>query len=117
MAETYHILNYKEVPLKTLTILVKGLRADSRLMMAMTKTTVDMNTYLQAGILDRLSFLAWAKTKDGQKNQNRPESVVDALTNSEKPKKSYGASTGEEYEKLRKEMIKKVRENNGDGHR
>ena len=114
MAETYNILNYKEVPLKTLRILVKGLRADSRLMMAITKTTVDMNTYLQAGILDRLSFLAWAKTKDGQKNQNRPQSVVDALSTSEKPKKSYGVSTGEEYEKLRKEMIKKVREHNGD---
>ena len=35
---------------------------------------------LLARIVDELSFQSWAKTKDGQKNRNRPKSVLKALT-------------------------------------
>lgn len=76
--------------------------------MAICGVKINTNTYLQAGILDRLSFLAWAKTKDAQKNRHRPQSVVEALTNIEKPK-NVGARSGKEYEILRKKLLEKIK--------
>lgn len=35
--------------------------------------------FLTALAVDRLSILVWMKTKDGQRNRNRPKSVAEAL--------------------------------------
>ena len=37
-----------------------------------------------AAILDQLNTLVWFQTEDGQKHRNRPESVLQALTTTEK---------------------------------
>lgn len=34
-----------------------------------------VETYLLADAVDSLRFLAWAKSKDGQKNRNRPKAI------------------------------------------
>jgi hypothetical protein len=47
-------------------------------------------------MVDRLSFLAWTKTKDAQNNRNRPESLV-AKIYSKKPEREFEVyETGEE---------------------
>ena len=75
-AETYHIYDYRSLPLGLAATLAVGLRADSRIMLKVSKQTVENNIVLLAGILDALNFLAWTKTEDAAKNQNRPERIV-----------------------------------------
>ena len=85
-AETYNVLNYKALPLNLAATLAVGLRADSRIMLKMSHQKIDYNVILRAAILDRLSFLAWSKTKDAETGKNRPESIVSILM--EEPKEN-----------------------------
>ena len=45
---------------------------------------LSLDQILLAASVDRLSVLIWQKTKDGQKNRNRPKSVVDTLLGDKK---------------------------------
>ena len=76
LAETYHVLDWRALPLKTAAALASGLREDSRIKMRILGQNADMETTLLASILDRVTLLAWMQTKDGHKNRNRPESVL-----------------------------------------
>lgn len=40
---------------------------------------IPLNSILLARIADELSFISWTKTVDGQKNRNRPKSILDSL--------------------------------------
>lgn len=83
--------------------------------MKLSGQKVPLDTLLMAGINDRLSLLLWAKTKDGQKGKNRPESLVDALTGEKQVKTDEIVSfdSGEEFEKSRAKLLVEmgVREN------
>lgn len=97
-AETYNILDYRALPLNLAATLAVGLRADSRIMLKITGQKIDYNTVLSAAILDRLSFLAWTKTKDAEAGRNRPESVVSKLM--EEPKENNVVAFEDENELL-----------------
>lgn len=107
LAETYHVLDYKALSLTLVATLASGLRKDSRSMMILTNTSVDVNTLLLAGVFDRLSFIAWTKTKDGQKGRNRPKSIVSAMTET-KDRKVAAFSSGEDFKIARKRMLKSM---------
>lgn len=47
-----------------------------------SKITLEQS--LLAHIADDLSFQSWAKTKDGQKNRNRPNSILKTLLEDKK---------------------------------
>lgn len=79
-AETYHILDYRALSLKTAAALASGLSENSRIMMKITGQRIDTKTLLLAGILDRLTTLIWMQTKDGHSGRNRPESVLAKLS-------------------------------------
>lgn len=79
-AETYHVTDWRALPLKTAAALASGLREESRIKMKIAGQRIDSRTALLAGILDRLTTLAWMQTKDGHKGKNRPESVLAKLT-------------------------------------
>ena len=76
LAETYGVMDYRALPLKTLAALSSGLREDSRIRMAMTGQKIPTDTALLAAAVDRLSLLWWAKTKDGYNGVNKPESLL-----------------------------------------
>ena len=99
LAETYGILDMWSLPVKTVATLSIGLKGDSRIMRKMLGQPAETNTILLAGILDRLSFLAWTKTKDAQTGRNRPESVVDKLLNGDKkPEREFEVfNSGKEF--------------------
>lgn len=80
LAETYHILNFKELSPELVATLCFGLRPESRVKMKVSKSKITLTQTLIARMVDELSFQSWAQTKDGQKNRNRPESVLKALT-------------------------------------
>ena len=79
LAETYGLFDLHSIPLRKLAILACGLRDDSRIKKKLNGMDVDVDSLLLAYAVDRLSWLVWAKTKDGQKGRNKPKSIVDIL--------------------------------------
>lgn len=75
LAETYHVLDYRSLPARLVATLAAGLRESSRIKLKMAGMPCTSETLLLAMAVDRLSLLFWAKTDDGQKNRNRPESI------------------------------------------
>jgi hypothetical protein len=86
----------ESLPVTKVATFACGLRGNARIMQIMTDKQSDIHTLLMASMVDRLSFLAWAKTKDAQNNRNRPESLV-AKIYSKKPEREFEVyETGEE---------------------
>lgn len=106
-AETYHILDYRALPLKTAAVLASGLRDNSRIMMKISGLQISPETALMAAAVDRLSLLFWAKTKDAEKGNNRPESILAKLTGEITTKDSDLRSfdTAEEFEAARQRIL------------
>lgn len=84
LAETYHILNYKELSPELVATLCMGLRDNSRVKMEISGSKITLEQSLLAHMADDLSFQSWAKTKDGQKNRNRPNSILKTLLEDKK---------------------------------
>lgn len=87
-------------------ILCNGLKADSRLKMAISGTKVPLYIQLLAGCLDCLNWLVWSKSKKAQKNQDRPSSILKELMNPVQ-KDAQGFTTPDEFEKARQRIIGK----------
>lgn len=107
LAETYGILDYRALPLKTVAALSSGLRENSRIKLKISGLTIDSETALLAAAVDRLSLLVWQRTKDGQKNRNRPESMLQRLMGSrqEDEKDFMTFQTAEDFEAARQKAI------------
>ena len=101
MAETYHIFDFRALPVKILATLCYGLRPDSRIKMAIAETPVTQSEILLAGIVDRLGQISWMLSADGQKGINYPASVLDMLLGNQKGEGNGAIQTfdsPEEYE-------------------
>lgn len=105
LAETYGVLNYRELPVETLAALSAGLRENSRIKMKMAGMKVESVIILLAAAVDRLTFLAWSKTKDAEKGQNRPKSILDIINGSVKESNIMAFDTAEEFEAARAAII------------
>lgn len=106
LAETYHIYDYKQLPLSAVAVFSCGLRENSRIKMKMNEQLVPLETLLLAGISDKLSILLWFNSKDGQKNQNRPTSILESLSGSEPQQKNEVVfDSGEDFEKTRQKLL------------
>lgn len=113
LAETYNILDYKSVPLSLISVLAKGLSYNSRIKTAISEEKVPIDFILQASIIDRLSLLVWANSKDAVKGKNRPKSIVESLKVSNGKKDNHlNFTTGEEFERRRKNIIERIKNGN-----
>jgi hypothetical protein len=106
MAETYHVLNWRELPLKTAAVLASGLHEDSRSLRKLTGQKLRSEQYTQLAILDELRLLRWMRTKDAAHGRNKPDSILDAMLQEEK--KVTGFRTPEEFEARRQKIISGV---------
>lgn len=79
-AEYYGIYDYRALPADCAATLCAGLREPSRVMMRLAGAKISLREALFARMVDELAFISWTKTKDGQKNRNRPKSVLASLT-------------------------------------
>lgn len=104
LAETYGILNYKELPLSLVATLSCGLRENSRIKMKLSGLKVTTDQMIEALQYDVLRMILWTKTKDGAKNRNRPESLLSKLLKEDKKDKDelLAFDTPEEYENFMK---------------
>lgn len=106
LAETYRIYNYRSLPPSVVATFAIGLREDSRIMMKMSDRPIKIDTILLAGILDRLSLLVWHNTEDGQKGENKPESMLMKLMGVDEDENEVaGFNTAEEFEKQRRQLL------------
>lgn len=107
MAETYHIFDYKSVPVPLLATLVSGLREDSRVKSRLSGLPISMNLFFMSAIYDKLAWLQWAKTEDGSKGRNMPESITAKLMNLDTKQESQYETfeTGEDFKKAWKKII------------
>jgi hypothetical protein len=102
------------VPAQLLATLAIGLRGDSRIKMKLNNMKVTPDTMLLAAAVDRLSFLVWAKTKDGAAGRNRPKSIVEELTREkEEQTQTQGFMTPEDFDL---EWVRLTGGGDGDGH-
>lgn len=106
-AETYHVLDYRSLPARLSATLAAGLRENSRIKMKIADVPCSTETLLLAMAVDRLSLLFWAKTEDGQKNRNRPESIYMHILGINKKTESdiIAYESGAEFEQARQRII------------
>lgn len=79
LVETYGILDWKVLPVRTLATLAVGLREESRIKMRMSGSTASRRDMLLAAAVDMLSLLVWKQTEDGRKGENCPRSILSVL--------------------------------------
>lgn len=107
MAQTYQVYSLEQVPLRTYAMLAVGLGSDSRIGRAITGSRVPDAMLMQAAILDGINILIWMQTKDGQKNRNRPTSIVERLTEPPAPKVQIRTfESGEEFMRERERLLR-----------
>ena len=96
-AEVYHIYNYRSLPVEYAATLAKGLKYDSRIMMRISGLKIDLNTLFLAHIVDNTAINVYFKTKDAERNKNRPKSFVEILSGADKGEKAKGFDSGEDF--------------------
>lgn len=111
MAETYGVLDYEALPLKTAAALCYGLRDTARVKMQMAGMQAGFDRQLLAIIADRLGLLWWAKTEDARKNRNRPPSILTMLNGGEDSEKNTQSfASADAFEAARDRIIKEAAE-------
>lgn len=105
LAETYHIFDYKALPVKTVALFASGLRDNARIKMKLCGQQAPTETVLLAAAVDRLTFLLWLKTEDGQKNRHRPKSIAAQLIKTEEDTETVTFDSIEEFERKRTEIL------------
>ena len=105
LAEVYHLFNYTEYPPLLVGTLVFGLSNDSRVKRKISGQKITLTEILLAKIADELRFQSWAGySKDGQRNINRPKSILERLMGIEKKEQYATFSTMEEFERMWNEI-------------
>ena len=105
LAETYHIYDYKRLPVKLVASLAVGLRPDSRIKIKLSGSKVSPEMMMMAAIIDRLTVLVWMQTKDGQHGRNQPKPVLSVFEKPESDAISF--LSGEDYERERQRLLRK----------
>lgn len=108
LAETYHILNYRELSPETVAVLSLGLRRDSRVKMHFSKEKLRLEEQLLADIADSLRYISWTFSKDAHKGRPyKGRSLLKLLNEEEKPKEEFESfRTVEEYDAYMKQFEK-----------
>ena len=108
LAETYQIYDMRELSPLKVAVFSCGLREDSRIKKKLAGVELDLNTLLLAVCADSLQFLAWCKTDNARMNTNRPQSLIELLTKTEKKSDIVGFASAEEFEKHRQAIIERI---------
>lgn len=108
LAQYYHIIDMERLPLEKVAVFACGLPEESRIMLKLQGQPVNSQIVLLASIYDTVNMLWWAKTEDGAKNRNRPQSLTQMIMGEDQKSQSRGFTSGEEFKRARAELIKKM---------
>lgn len=112
LAETYHIYSLDALPLPTVAILAAGLRDNSRIKLKMAGALYTTTDTLLGGILDRLSLLVYANTKDAAKGRNYPAMVTETMYAKKPDDEIKGFASGKDFDDYRRQLIEEVTNGN-----
>lgn len=102
LAETYHIYDYRSLPVRLIATLSAGLREDSRIKMSASGVRASYDTLLLATIADRVEAFRYGFSEDASKGVNRPISIVAAILGEKNDMKNKSGvmsfATSEEFE-------------------
>lgn len=73
----------------------------------MSGMKIPLETMLLAKIADELAVLVWMNSKEGQKNRNRPDSILSELLSEPRETNIQKYNTGADFEAARKKIIGK----------
>ena len=97
MAETYGILDYKEVKPSIVATLAVGLPDTSRIKRKYSGISLTLDQMLLALLVDGMNISIWQRS--GGKKSRKPESIFKKLTEKQKPKDELMSfQTPEDYE-------------------
>ena len=106
LAETYHIFDYKALPVKLLATLSVGLRENSRIQMKLNNAKIPFDMIVSIAQFDALNWLRWSKTKDAEKGRNMPQSLLKTVMGESDADDNITVfDSAEEYERRRAEII------------
>ena len=108
LAEIYGIYEYRAYSPLYIGTLAAGLRDDSRVKMMMAGSRHTAKELLLAGIADRLSVLIWQNTEDGRKGRNKPQMIVEQMTQHKTESNVVAYNSIEEYEAAREEIRRTI---------
>lgn len=94
LAETYHIYDYRSLPVKTVATLSAGLRDNSRIKLKAAGAPADLETIILAVISDNLTML---RLGFGKERRNKPFLFTEAIYSETKPK-TKGFRTAADFE-------------------
>ena len=107
LAETYHIYDYKQLPIKKVAVFSFGLRDDSRIKLKLANQKVSNEVLMLAAINDQLSIANWMQTKDASKSRNKPDSILNRLIGvSDREKQEMVFESGKEFENARQQLMR-----------
>ena len=88
LAETYNVLNYRELSPELVAVLSLGLKNDSRVKRHFNKSRLNLEQELLADIADSLRFICWTFSKEAHKGRSyKGKSLLKLFTEGpEKPK-------------------------------
>lgn len=107
-AETYHIYDYRSLPVSLAAIFAVGLRDDSRIKMKMNGARVPLDTLISAMISDKIGHLIWMMSEDGQNGKNQPSRLTNILIGIEPEQRESDVLTFESpeaFEEAKKRII------------
>lgn len=105
LAETYGIYDYRQLPIYKVAVFSCGLRENARIKMALIGEKYPIETLLQALTVDTLNLLFWAKTTDGAKNRNKPQSIYEKLTQKAENDEVMIFTSAEAFEAVKKQIL------------
>lgn len=106
LAETYHVLEMKALPLTKVAVLADGLRENSRVRLFLSGERYTLQEAVQVLTYDSINRLVWLSSADGAKGKNRPESLAKKLFEKKSDKdKVQGFATAIDFEEQRQRLI------------
>lgn len=108
MAQYYHIYDYKSLPARKVATFLCGLDSSSRVKRKLNGVGGSFSEILLALIFDRLQWICWSQTKDGQRGVNRPQSIAEKLIGKNDSDSEITAfRSGKDYEEARRKILGK----------
>ena len=103
MAETYHVLDYRALPVGTLSVLAAGLPDGSRSKRRLSGAKLTREEWLLALLCDSVRAVDWHIC--GGKKKHQPQSILELLTKDEE-NDVEAFDDADEFERWHRQMMR-----------
>lgn len=104
-AETYHVLDYRSLPLRTAATLSAGLRDNARIKLKAAGVPVALDTVLLAAISDRIDAVRFMLSADSERKKKHV-TIVETLVGKSEQTNANGAQTFDSVDDFKKALAR-----------